>query len=69
MTKLYDMPRNVWVLPTDTTSAPPGAREISVGEPVLFHHIDGMYSYCHDIHGNVVHLPAWQEVVETEKPL
>lgn len=28
----------------------------------LFHHIDGMYSYCTDSKGEVVHLAAWTEV-------
>ncbi len=66
--KLYDVPRNSWVIPIEDTTAPPDARPVSVGEPVLFHHVDGMYSYCHDVHGNVVHLPAWQEVTITEAP-
>jgi len=67
--KLYEVPRNSWVMPTEDTDAPPGARSVSVGEPVLFHHCDGMYSYCKDVHGQVVHLPAWQEVSITEPPL
>ena len=63
MTKLYDVPRNSWVRPVlDNPTAPPDARPVQLGEPVKFHNIDGMYSYCHDEVGNVVHLPAWQEV-------
>lgn len=64
--KLYDAERNRWVIPTEDTTAPPGARKVSVAEPVHFHHVDGMYSYCKDVHGNVVHLPAWQEVEYSE---
>ena len=60
--QLYKAKRNSWVIPTTETTAPPGAREVQQNEPVLFHHIDGMYSYCTDIHGEIVHLPAWQEV-------
>lgn len=61
--KLYDVPRNSWVRPVlDNPTAPPDARLIKLGETVKFHNIDGMYSYCHDKEGNVVHLPAWQEV-------
>jgi hypothetical protein len=60
--KLYDVPRNSWVIPIEETTAPPGARVVDVGEILKFHHVDGMYSYCHDKLGNVVHLPAWQEV-------
>jgi hypothetical protein len=66
--KLYKVPKNTWVIPTEETRAPPGARPVSVGEPVLFHHIDGMYSYCVDVWDNIVHLPAWQEVTITEPP-
>lgn len=29
---------------------------------LLFHHIDGMYSYCTDMSGGVIHLAAWTEV-------
>lgn len=60
--KLYDVPRNSWVVPVADAAAPPDARSIPAGEAVKFHHIDGMYSYCHDKNHNVVHLPAWQEV-------
>jgi hypothetical protein len=67
--KLYEVPRNSWVIPTEETTAPPEARAVSIGEPVKFHHIDGMYSYCHDMYGNVVHMPAWQEVAITEPPM
>lgn len=66
--KLYDVPNKTWVMPIEETKAPPEAREVSVGEPVLFHHVDGMYSYCTDIWGKVVHLPAWQEVAITGEP-
>ena len=60
--KLYDCLRNSWVKPIEDTTAPPGARPVEINEPVKFHHIDGMYSYCQDKQGNVVHLPAWTEV-------
>lgn len=66
--KLYDVLRNSWVVPLDDAQAPPDARPISKGEPVLFHHIDGMYSYCQDRHGDVVFLPAWQEVEVVDGP-
>lgn len=64
--KLYECKRKSWVMPIEDANAPPGARKVSAGEPVFFDHIDGAYSFCKDVHGNVVHLPAWQEVVYSE---
>jgi hypothetical protein len=40
--KLYEVLRNSWVMPVEDASAPPGARGVYKGEPVLFHHTDGM---------------------------
>ena len=56
--KLYEVPRNTRVLVRD--------EEGNVVLRVLFDHIDGMYSYCKDDEGKVVHLAAWTEV-EIEK--
>lgn len=47
--KLYDVPQNTDIILPD-------------GTELRFHHIDGMYSYCTDVEGNVVHLAAWTEV-------
>jgi hypothetical protein len=64
--KLYDVPRNskVRVIDPDSTnrSGPPAARGFEVGEVLNFHGLDGMYSFCTDKDGNVVHLKAWAEV-------
>lgn len=60
--KLYNVPRNTWVKPTSSTQAPPGAREVAINEKVFFVKTDGMYSYCKDQYGNIVHLQAWQDV-------
>jgi hypothetical protein len=51
--KLYDVPRNTRV-----------RIEYDGGEPfeVTLDHIDGMYSFCKDDEGNVIHLAAWTEV-------
>ena len=43
-------------------SHPPAHREFKPDEELEFYHIDGMYSYCKDDDGNVVHLVAWAEV-------
>ena len=32
-----------------------------------FDHIDGMYSYCLDMFGDVVHLVAWMDVIPLVK--
>ena len=42
--------------------SPPGAPPFDVGQELEFRHIDGMYSYCKDDSGNVVHLAAWTDV-------
>lgn len=34
---------------------------------VFFDHIDGMYSYCKDMLGNVIHLTAWLEVIPLQR--
>jgi len=46
--KLYDVPRKTKIK--------------FEGEALYFYHTDGMYSYCQDKDGNVVHLVAWAEV-------
>lgn len=60
--KLYDVPRNTWVKVLEETDPPPGGVKINQEEFIRFHHLDGMYSYCTDIAGEVVHLKAWTEV-------
>lgn len=68
--KLLDVPRNTLVrlLPdpetlSETIQVPPGAPELKVGDIIKFHHLDGMYSYCHKEGVDIpVHLVAWQEV-------
>lgn len=36
--------------------------KIEDGEVLFFDHLDGMYSCCLDLAGNVIHLAAWTEV-------
>lgn len=50
--KLYDVPNNTWV-----RSIEPDCQDV-----FKFGHIDGMYSYCHDVSGNICHYKAWMEV-------
>lgn len=60
--KLYDVKHNSKVRLKSTESGPVASIDPEVGEVYTFHHIDGMYSYCKDPQGNVVHLPAWSDV-------
>ena len=48
--KLYECPRNTIV------------RVVGTEECYYFQHIDGAYSYCKDMQGNIVHLAAWTDV-------
>lgn len=34
---------------------------------IFFDHIDGMYSYCRDMLGNIIHLTAWLEVIPLKR--
>lgn len=54
--KLYEVPRHSTVI-------------LDTGEEIYFYRIDGMYSYCKNKEGDVVHLPAWTEVTVKEEPL
>jgi hypothetical protein len=60
--KLYDVPRRSYVRLLEDGQAPPAAPVLSDGQVVFFDHLDGMYSYCIDASGQVVHLAAWTEV-------
>jgi len=46
--KLYMVPRNSVIEVSNTQ--------------LLFHHIDGAYSYCTDVNGNVHHISAFADV-------
>jgi hypothetical protein len=65
-TKLYELPRNTYFRLVGDTAIPPGAPECPLGDVYLLKHIDGMYSYCKDSEGNVVHIAAWSEVEKVE---
>ena len=51
--KLYDVPRHTTVILED-------------GQEIYFYRVDGMYSYCKNKEGDVVHLPAWTDVTVKE---
>ena len=60
--KLYDVPRGTKIRVLGDIKVPPGSPEIMKGDIIQFGHIDGMYSFCHDQQGNIVHLAAWADV-------
>lgn len=60
--KLHDVPPGTKIRVLDETKTPPASPEIEEQDILFFHHIDGMYSYCEDMEGNVVHLIAWADV-------
>lgn len=53
--KLYEVPRGSRVRLPDNLE-------------VLFHRVDGAYSYCTTDSGEVVHVAAWAEVEIVEEP-
>jgi hypothetical protein len=60
--KLYDVPRNTKVRIIQSEGPPPDGLSVADNEIIDFKHIDGMYSYCKNSQGEVVHLKAWTEV-------
>jgi hypothetical protein len=52
--KLYEVPRNSRII-------------LNEGEELNFHHIDGIFSYCTDDNGNIIHLSASTDVKIKEK--
>lgn len=67
--KLNELPRNTYFTIVDENPrVPPGAPIMDQNTVYWFGHIDGMYSYCKDIQGNLVHLAAWTEVNPVPAP-
>lgn len=60
--KLYDVPRNTNIRLVGDVSTPPGSMFLVDSTVLQFKHIDGMYSYCVDSQGNIVHPAAYSEV-------
>ena len=61
--ELHTVPRRSYVRVLDKeTKIPPGSLDINQNDILFFDHVDGMYSFCKDPGGNIVHLIAWAEV-------
>lgn len=41
---------------------------VATKDVLFFDHLDGMYSYCLDVAGNIIHLAGWAEVRPLKKP-
>jgi len=65
MTKLYELKRgSKFNIVNETVDTPPDAKDVSNEGVFTLRSIDGMYSYCLDPNGQVVHPAAWTEVTE-----
>ena len=64
--KLHEVSNRTWVriLPSDDFKIAPASKDILANrnDVIFFDHIDGMYSFCKDQSGDVVHPVAWAEV-------
>lgn len=55
--KLYDVPRNSYIKFANSEN----------NEVYHFHHVDGMYSFCLNKNGEVVHIQAFADVEVVSK--
>lgn len=61
--ELYKVPNGAIIkVGPDEPRIPIGSHHIKKEEILYFSHIDGMYSLCYDIEGNVCHLAAFEKV-------
>lgn len=60
--KLYKVPRDTRIRVMEFLPAPPGGIEAEVGDVLMYHHVDGMFSYCTNKDGKTVYLRAAAEV-------
>lgn len=69
--KLYEAPQRTWVrILMKDPLVPPCAPELAKEQVVFFDHLDGMYSFCKDTSGRIVHLRGGAEVaIATEQEI
>jgi len=60
--ELFNIPENSKIIVKGNIKTPPASPQVKKGDILQFHHIDGMYSYCKNTDGEVVHLAAWADV-------
>jgi len=65
--ELHKVPNGTYVRVLGENDVPVDAPEIKIGDVIFFDHIDGMYSFCRNKEGQIVHLVAWAEVEIVDK--
>lgn len=61
--KLYQVPRKTKIrLIMEDNDSPPASLPLLKDDILFFDHLDGMYSFCIDELGNIVHLAGYTEV-------
>jgi hypothetical protein len=62
--ELYKIPAGskFKISPNEKVQIPPDSPAPDYRDVYKLHNIDGMYSYCTDVNGRVVHLAAWTDV-------
>jgi hypothetical protein len=60
--KLYEVPNNTRIRVITKAVTPPFGKVADPGDELLYHHPDGMYSYCTNDNGDVIHLAGFSEV-------
>jgi len=60
--ELYNVPYGSKIRVQEDTQVPVGAPAIEKHEVLVFKGIDGMYSKCIKMNGEVTHLVAWADV-------
>lgn len=46
----------------ERVKVPVGSPQVQLHNYIHFGHCDGMYSFCHNMEGEIVHMAAWTEV-------
>ena len=61
--ELFEVPNRCYVkMLEDTVAVAPWSPRIEKGDVLFFYYVDGMYSYCKNQDGSIVHPIAWSEV-------
>lgn len=64
--KLYELKKGQRFKVNEAPRIPPDAKTVVKTQILTFDHTDGLYSFCFDEAGHVVHPAAWTEVTVVE---